>query len=233
MMEELPTAYKTFAKFVFYGLVMASENVHIAYMKVIPIVDVEPGDVIYYHDMSPHPDMKDTPRVHIEGTRNVVGVSDRHLTGGEIATIVVAGVTTVYCHEDAHFPNPGEYITTNRIRYRGSTTPVSISPIGTLVRFTEGKVVAGTYYRGVKIFLCPWLSAVTIPVTGTQLNLEHLFTPAAYAAFKNKLIAAWELDTGTADGQLQLERTIATIQEALHTGVAVGVKFLTVPAPVP
>jgi len=98
--------------------------------------------------------------LHTEMHSTVLGVADQDLEPGKRGTIVVAGVVVVNKHNQA--PVQFGCIVTTAAAVKDMSLQL---PIGTLIEDSvEGILRDGAYTSGMRIFLCPWMCALTIPV---------------------------------------------------------------------
>jgi hypothetical protein len=231
------------------------ENTHVAYMTVMPAKALHPGTVVRQTGSKSSfvEEASHTPHATDEGAGPILGVADRFMPPNELGTIVIAGITTIYCAEDTSLPTAGQYVTSKHLPLRPVVLPIGeeeepppLQVIGTVIKSpVEGKVKEGKYLPGVKIFLCPWLNAASLPVkvdvdgagttSDTQLNLSEIMTTEGYKLFIKEIKTKWklndELDPVVANTNLQ--QIVASLQTALLKGLEGGISFLTMGLPPP
>ena len=102
----------------------------------------------------------------------VIGVSDAFVADGARGTVIVAGVATLY--GDIFKPDPSvAALKFGRVIFAadvdaGAKEHGGLLAIGTLLATDVPGLVddrSGTYTHGGRVFLCPWMSAFTVPRT--------------------------------------------------------------------
>jgi hypothetical protein len=195
---------------------------HVAYLQVLPFTAIYAGDVVrhYEDDLPPEFETSDFTVCTVGGQGSVLGIADRDMYEKTPGTIVIAGMVSVYCADEKISLQGGRYVLANRLwSSKGNDEHASLQVVGTFVRATgAGKTVAGKWHPEMRIFLCPWVNAITLPVSAppltAQLNLQALFSEDAYANFTNALQSLFP-DT---DPDM-MTPVIAVIQQALHAAI--------------
>ena len=154
---------------------------HIAYMQVFAQTPIKPHSVIYPTGELTQEDIPIVSGLVQPDTKCAVGVADSYIEKDERGTIVVAGIVTLYSPKfnltgsenkrlqlgQVVFASDVYSPTANTLPSDSDASSFSgFVPVGTLLAANVPGIMNeadGKYLSGARIFLCPWMSAFSIP----------------------------------------------------------------------
>jgi hypothetical protein len=140
-------------------------------MQIIAKTALVPGDVVF-GGTGQFEGVATVSATHSDQFPSVLGVADQVVAVDKRSTIVVAGVVAVNKYNSTPVTF-GAIIATNAT-VKGMSLQL---PVGTLIEDNvEGILQGDTYMPRMRVFLCPWMCAFTLPLVYQQTSSNPIET---------------------------------------------------------
>lgn len=173
---------------------------HVAYMQVEAVNTIKAHSVVYPIGTANDDGIPRVTSLFNPITSSCcVGVADAPIASGSRGTVVVAGIVTLYGEVFSQNPASDQSMHFGRVIFAADVDENAkkgggILPIGTLLTTDVPGLVndmSGKYTHGGKLFLCPWMSAFTVPRKQVEV-LGELPPESSIKVHEDSSETAWE-----------------------------------------